>query len=51
MGVEEGWVGDDGAEEFLLRDLLEVGEVEFGEEVLEWGGLAGTGVIAGDGTV
>ena len=30
----EGWVADDGAEEFLFGDLFEVGEAEFREEFL-----------------
>ena len=30
----EGRVADDGAEKFLLGDLFEVGEAEFGEEFL-----------------
>lgn len=34
MGYKKWWVTNDRAEEFLFRDLFEVGEVEFGEEVL-----------------
>lgn len=30
----EGWIADDGAEEFLLGDLFEVGEAELGEKFL-----------------
>ena len=33
MCMQERWVADDGAEVLLLCDLLDVGEVELGEEV------------------
>ena len=34
MFDDEGGIADDGAEEFLLGYLFEIGEAEFGEEFL-----------------